>query len=115
MSPIIPSLAKHKIQDTNRLSSMVFLHMCNGRLLQVSMKYDANIVLNIDETNIDFDEMGRKTLAKVETRLMSGKINGHHGRATVVLCCSVSGEKLPAFVIWKVVPNGRIKSECQGP
>jgi len=27
----------------------------------------------------------------------------------------MSGEKLPALVIWKGVPNGWIERECQGP
>jgi hypothetical protein len=62
-------------------------------------KYGANIVLNLDETNIDFDETSGKTLAEIGTRSVSGKINGHSGRATVVLCVTMSGDKLPAFVI----------------
>jgi hypothetical protein len=73
----------------------------------VAGKYGANIVLNVDETNIDFDETSRKTLAKIGMRSVSGKINGHSGRATVVLCVTM--------VIWKGVPNGWIKRECRGP
>jgi hypothetical protein len=78
-------------------------------------KYGANTVLNVDETNIDFDEMSGKTLAKIGMRSVSGKINGHSGRATVVLCVTMSGNKLPAFVIWKGVPNRWIERGCQGP
>jgi len=81
----------------------------------VAGKYEVNIVLNIDETNIDFDETSGKTLAKIGTRSVSGKINGHSSRATVVLCITISGDKLPAFAIWKGVPNGRIERECRGP
>jgi transposase-like protein len=81
----------------------------------VAGKYDADLILNVDETNIDFDETSGKTLAGIGTRSVSGKINGHSGRATVVLCCAMSGEKLPAFVIWKGVANGRIARECRGP
>jgi len=81
----------------------------------VAGKYDANVILNVDETNIDFDETSGKTLEGIGTRSVDGKINGHSGRATVVLCCAMSGEKLPAFVIWKGVANGRIARECRGP
>jgi len=81
----------------------------------VAGKYNRHVILNVDETNIDFDETSRTTLAKIGTRSVSGKINGHPGRATVVLCCAMSGEKLPAFVIWKGVLNGRIARECRGP
>jgi hypothetical protein len=81
----------------------------------VTGKYEANVVLNVDETKIDFNKTSGMILAKIGTRLVSGKINGHSGRATVVLCVTMSGEKLPAFVIWKGVPNGWIKRECQGP
>jgi hypothetical protein len=69
----------------------------------------------MDETNIDFDETNGTTLAKIGNRSESGKINGHPGRATVVLCCTMSGEKLPVLVIWKGVANGRIARECRGP
>ena len=81
----------------------------------VAGKYDRHVILNVDETNIDFDETSGTTLAKIGTRSVSGKINGHPGWATVVLCCAMSGEKLPAFVIWKGVLNGRIARECRGP
>ncbi len=46
----------------------------------------------MDETNIDFDETNGTTLAKIGNRSVSGKINGHPGRATVLLCCTMSGE-----------------------
>jgi hypothetical protein len=71
--------------------------------------------LNVDETNIDFDETSGKTLAKIGMRSVSGKFNGHSGRAAVVLCVTMSGKKLPAFVICKGVPKGRIERECRGP
>ena len=81
----------------------------------VAGKYNSPVILNMDETNIDFDETNGTTLAKIGNRSVSGKINGHPGRVMVVLCCTMSGEKLPVLVIWKGVANGQIARECRGP
>jgi hypothetical protein len=81
----------------------------------VADKCEANQIINIDQTNVDFDEISSITLCKAGTRLVDGKICGHSGRATVMLAMNMSGQKLPAFVIWKGVPNGWIARECSRP
>jgi len=80
----------------------------------VASNYGADCILNFDETNIDFDPSPRSTLSKVGERSISIRISGHSGRCTVMLGCTVSGFKFPAFVIWKGVPNGRIDRETHG-
>ncbi len=78
-------------------------------------KYAADCIVNVDEMNIDFDPSPRTTVCRIGERTVNGLINGHSGRCTVMLGCTMSGIKLPAFVIWKGVPNGRIDRETHGP
>jgi hypothetical protein len=54
-------------------------------------------------------------LEKIGLRMVSGYKVDHAARATVVLGVSMSGVKLPAFVIFKGVQQGRIWQEVRGP
>jgi hypothetical protein len=81
----------------------------------VAGRYSADVIINMDETNVDLDPSPRSTLCRIGERSVCACISGHSGRCTVVLACTMSGIKLPALVIWKGVPNGRIERECQGP
>jgi hypothetical protein len=78
----------------------------------VPSKYEVNNIINIVRTNVDFDETSRSTLCRVGTRSVDGKICGHSGRATVMLAVTVSGKKLPAFVIWKGYQMGRLQENA---
>jgi len=80
----------------------------------VALNYAADCILNFDETNIDFDPSPRSTFSKVGERSIFIHISGHSGRCMVMLGCTVSGFKFPAFVIWKGVPNGHIDRETHG-
>ena len=80
----------------------------------VAGKYEDACIINVDETNVDFDPSPSRTLCKIGERTVSSRISGHSGRCTVMLGCTASGVKFPAFVIWKGVPGGRIDREMRG-
>jgi hypothetical protein len=79
----------------------------------VTSQYRSDCIMNFDETNVDFDPSPRSTLCKVGEKTVSLRISGHSGRATVMLGCTASGHKFPAYIIWKGVRNGRIDRECR--
>jgi hypothetical protein len=78
-------------------------------------RYSTDLIIKMDETNVDFDPSPRTTLSRIGERSVNECINGHSGQCTVILACTMSGIKLPAMVIWKGVPDGRIDRECHGP
>jgi hypothetical protein len=102
----------HKAKNTHFHDHIINNFITYTHWQIVAGKYEVNQIINIDQTNVDFDETSSTTLCKVRTRSVDGNICGHSGRATVMLAGTMSGEKLPAFVIWKGVPNGRITREC---
>jgi len=81
----------------------------------VVSRYPADCVVNIDQTNIDFDVASPTTLQSAGSRTVSVKITGSSDRCTVILGVTLSGRKLPAFVIYKGQPNGRIIREFKDP
>jgi transposase-like protein len=105
----------HKAQNIHFEQPIIvdFTRYINRQI--VSGRYSANVIINVDETNVDFDPSPRTTLCRIGTRSVKARISGHSGRCTVVLACTMSGIKLPALVIWRGVPNGRIDREIQGP
>jgi hypothetical protein len=105
----------HKAQNIHYEQHLIdnFILYVNQQI--VSGRYSADVIINMDETNVDFDPSPRSTLCRIGEKSVSAHISGHSGRCTVVLTCTMSGIKLPAVVIWKGVPNGRIECECQGP
>jgi len=76
--------------------------------------FPADNVVNIDETNIEFDMTGSVTLADQGSRTVSVRSSGSSARCTVLLGVTLSGRKLPPFVIFKGKPNGRIAREWTG-
>ncbi len=78
----------------------------------VASAYMAEQICSFDETNVDFDPAPRSTLCKIGESAVSLRVNGHSGRCTVVLGCTASGVKFPAFIIWKGVRDGRIHRDC---
>ena len=62
--------------------------------------------MNIDETNIEFDMIGSISLADQGSRTVSLRSTGSFSRCTVLLGVTLSGEKLPPFIIFKGKPNG---------
>lgn len=69
-------------------------------------------IFNCDQTNIDFDQAARYTLAEKGSKTVSIKGADSSNRAGVMLCCS-KFEKTPPFVVFKgaYTKYGRIKKE----
>ena len=72
-------------------------------------------IVNIDETNIDFDMVSGYTLSGQGDRMVSVKKYGANSRCTVLLGVTLSGDKLPPLIIFKGIPNGRIFREWTHP
>jgi hypothetical protein len=70
-------------------------------------------VYNADETNVNFSIGSRYTLNVTGARTISARTPSTSNRCTVMLGCSLSGSKLPPFVIYKGKRgrNSRITSE----
>ena len=68
-------------------------------------------IVNIDETNFYFDSPSPKTIAKKGAKTVSLLKNGTSGRCTVLLAVTLSGIKLPAFVIFKGTPGATVEKE----
>jgi DDE superfamily endonuclease len=64
-------------------------------------------IVNMDETNMYFDQQGRMTLADKGQKTVNIVTTGSSQRCTIALAASLSGEKLPPMVIFKGVPGAR--------
>ena len=76
------------------------------REIQIS-RYSPAVVVNMDETNVDFDIMAKSTLDVRGRRSVNVKSMGTSERCTVILAVTASGEKLKPFCIFKGVPGPR--------
>lgn len=65
-------------------------------------------VVNIDETNIDFDCISADTLEVRGSKTISIAGNGSSNRCTILLGVTGNGVKLPPFIIFKGTHDGRI-------
>jgi hypothetical protein len=63
--------------------------------------YKASGVVNIDETNVDFNLASGMTLAGRGERTMWSATTGYSARCTVLLGVITDGEKLHPFIIFK--------------
>lgn len=79
-----------------------------------NMKLPASAIVNIDETNVNYDEPSSTTLAPRGQRTISVRGVDSSNRCTVLLGVSLAGEKLPAFIIFNGTRNGRIAREVSG-
>jgi hypothetical protein len=104
----------HKAQNIHFEQPIIddFTHYINRQV--VIGRYSADLILNMDKTNVYFDPSPRTTLSRIGERSVNACISGHSGWCTVILACMMSGIKLPAMVIWQGVPNGRIAREVLG-
>jgi hypothetical protein len=63
--------------------------------------YRPQDIVSIDETNVDFDQASGKTLASRGDKTIGCAVTGSANRCTVLLACTISGEKLPPYIIFK--------------
>lgn len=102
----------HIAQNTRHSTDVIedFVNLFNHRVRHV-MRVPAGAVVNMDETNVDFDMPSTVTLARRGQRTVSVKGTGSSNRATVLLAVTQDGEKLPPFIIYKAKRGARVYKE----
>ena len=75
------------------------------------MKLSAASIVNIDETNVDFDQPATRTLNRRGERTIRIASSGSASGCTVLLGVALDGSKLPPFVVFKASRNGRVIRE----
>ena len=65
-------------------------------------------VINMDETNIPFDLTVSSTLENIGTRTINIQTSGNSNRCIVMLTVILTGDKLPAYIIFKGTANSTI-------
>jgi hypothetical protein len=63
--------------------------------------YRPQDIVSNDETNFDFDQASGKTLANRGDKTIGCDVTGSANRCTVLLACTMSGENLPPYIIFK--------------
>ena len=103
--------ATHVAQNTryDEAQIMQFVEYVTEEVQRLGITPDC--VVNIDETNVDFDMTGRVTLARRGSRTVSVSSTESSNRVSVLLGVTMSGIKLKPFLIFKGKPEGRIIRE----
>jgi hypothetical protein len=68
--------------------------------------------ISMDETNFDFDQEAGENLANRGDRKIGQAVTGSANRCTVIISVTMSGEKLPTYIIFKGV-NTRGSRVCK--
>ena len=89
-----------------------FLSVVNDYISMLNIP--ASMIVNIDETNVDFDQPSSITLSRRGQRTISVRGTGSSYRCTALLGVTMTGEKLPAFIVFTGTRNGRIIREISG-
>jgi SPX domain protein involved in polyphosphate accumulation len=63
--------------------------------------YRPQDIISIDETNLYFDQALGETLADQGEKMIGCAVTGSVNLYTILLACTVSGEKLPPYIIFK--------------
>ena len=105
----------HKAQNTRYAGQIIkdfieYVHDKN-RFLEV----DPSLVYNVDETNVFFSQQTPFTYAQRGSRTVSVKSVNSSSRCTAMLGGSMSGKKLPPFIIFKGTnkASGHIRREVR--
>jgi hypothetical protein len=101
----------HVAQNTRWEAGVIenFVNKVNER---ISMgEFDPNSVINMDETNFNFDDTRPTTLERVGSRTVSVRGTKACRRASVILAVTLGGLKLPPFVIFKAKRGARVHRE----
>lgn len=101
----------HIAQNTRHVSEIIddFIQCVNEHISMLQLP--ASAVVNIDETNIDFDMPSTTTLECRGARTASVQGTGCSQRATVLLGVEADGSKLPPFIVWKGSQSGTMIRE----
>jgi hypothetical protein len=76
--------------------------------------YTPDRIINIDETNIYFNQTSNVTLEESGTRSVGVKPSGSMNRCTVLLGCTMGGKMLQPFVVFVGKKSGRLPCKWTG-
>ena len=107
----------HKAQNHSYNQAVIDDYVSYTRREIAINNYRPDVVVNMDETNVDFDMVSATTLDEKGARSVSVKSTGSTQRCTVILAVTARGVKLPPLCIFKGVDNdrSRIKAEFTNP
>lgn len=106
----VTHLAHNTRHDKNVINS--FAEYVNSQI--ATGQYSTSNVVNIHKTNIYFVMTGAITLANRGSRTIGVRTSVSASRCTVLLGVTMSGEKLPLFLVFKGKPIGRLAREWTG-
>lgn len=111
---IVQRRATHVAQRTRHDEKIIddFVQYVNTQISMGSL--EGACVVNMDETNVDFDMTSSVTLEERGARTVNVKSSGATGRCSAVLSVTLDGKKLKPLVIFKGKPGGRIAREWTG-
>jgi hypothetical protein len=106
----------HQAQNTRHSDKVItdWVEYIQGKMDMYGIKRED--IANFDETNCYFSPTVSTTLAKKGSRTVSVKKGSSSQRCTVMLGCSMSGEKFVPYIIYggSDKDSGRIKRELAG-
>ena len=96
------------LQQTRVLEFVTYVY-ANQQIQTFGMQ--PRCIVNIDETNNNFDLYGSLTLEKCGARTIGMKTSGTSVCCTVILGVTLSGDKLPPFIVFKGTSDARISRQ----
>ena len=97
-----------------------FDYIIQGWVAYINMQiltgqYPECLIINANETNMDFNPMPRNTLKWIGMILVRLHCNGSSGCCTIMLGVIIKGVKMPPFIIFKGSAMGCIVHEFNNP
>ena len=111
---IVQWCVTHVAQNTRYEASAIdkFVVYVNEQI--VSGNFGPSEIVNIDETNIEFIMIDSITLANQGSRTVRLRSTGSSSHCPVLLEVTISGEKLPPFIIFRGKSNGKTAFKWTG-
>jgi hypothetical protein len=106
----VTSVAQNTCHNQETVDS--FVKYVNEQI--IIEKYTCNQIVNIDETNIYFDQTSKITLARRGDTTVSAMATGCTNCCTVLLGVTMDGRVLPPFIVFIGKKSGRVVREWRG-
>ena len=98
---IVRRRTTHKAQNHTYNQAVIDDYVNYTRREFAINNYQPDVVVNMDETNVDFDMVSSTTFNDMGARSVNVKSTGSSRRCTVILAVTASGIKLKTLVILK--------------
>jgi hypothetical protein len=106
---IVRRIPTHVAQNTRHEAAVIddWLNYVNS----IVPRYNTACIVNMDETNVPYDNPLRTTLATRGSKSVQVKVTGSSNRTTALLAGTMAGGKLPPFLVFKAKETGRVRYE----